>query len=748
MIDVNFDNCTGCGACKNVCPVNAIKMIPNNEGFLYPVVDENACINCTKCNKVCPIQKENIPTDDRKFYAVYSKNEIERSKSSTGGMCAIIAKHIIEQGGWFCGASFYKGKLAHRLTKSFDFFDKYMRGSKYFQSDTENIYNEVADKLKEGDVVAFVGTPCQVNALRKFLSKPYDNLYLIDLICHGVPSPKVFEKFIESKHLEKDIKNDVSVNFRNKKLGWHTFTFVISDDKNILYSEVMHNDTFYKAFLSDICLRKSCHSCPYASTNRVSDIMVGDFWGCPENIDDNKGINLISINNKGTILLDNIKKHNPLFLKEYPKDKVLQPQLRNPSPKHFARDKFFEYLDKFSFDDTISQIFDKNKKVALLNFHFENNNYGAILTSYALNKYINSLGFDAYNIDYTPAWGKNSYSSSNFPEFRAKNLPLTYKCNSMKDLIKLNDDFGTFIVGSDQVFNYEFVSKYKHIYFLGFVDDTNKSIAYSASFGQAKFSASNDEIDNVGMLLSKFNRIGVREKSGVDICRDVFRTKATHVLDPVFLLTKDEWNKIADTSVKNTKNVYYIVNEELNKEAENSLSNFQSIRHNLTIEEWLATLNNASFVLTDSFHCICFCLIFNKQFIYIGKDNGRQERVKSLFEMFNIPQSSFVISQKIDNSIIRNADKIDYTDFAERLKKWLDISQNFLTEALSCENEKMYNPYYFILKKISSSSSSIRKLKLKYYKYYILSKICFGKKRKKYKQKRNDIKLEIKMLKR
>ena len=263
----------------------------------------------------------------------------------------------------------------------------------------DNIYPQIKEKLKNGKLVVFVGTPCQVNGIKLFLNKEYSNLYLIDIICHGVPSPKVFEKFATSNNLTDILKKDVSINFRDKKTGWHTSSLVIKNNDSVIYDKRIHEDPFCKAFLKDICLRKSCYMCHYTNINRVSDIMVGDFWGCPETIDDNKGLNLISVNQHGEKLLQKINaSEKNIVLKEFPQNKVLQPQLCFPTAKHYARSRFFEELKKQDFNELVNSIFDKNKNVALLNFHWENNNYGAVLTAYALNKYINSLGYYAYNV--------------------------------------------------------------------------------------------------------------------------------------------------------------------------------------------------------------------------------------------------------------------------------------------------------------------------------------------------------------
>lgn len=357
MIKVDYKNCSGCGACENICPVDAIKMVKNSEGFLYPEVNVDICVNCGKCEQVCQIQKECMfDSEKRRFFAVWQINENERQKSATGGMCALVAKYVIEKEGYFCSAAFVNGKLKHVLTNEWNFFDKYMRGSKYFQSEIGNVYFNVQQKLKEGRIVAFVGTPCQVSGLKLFLGKDYENLYLIDLICHGVPSAKVFEQFVKSNGLSECL-NEVSLNFRDKEEGWHNSHLTLKNGDDVFYNREIKDDPFCKAFLNDICLRESCYCCKYTDIRRVSDMMVGDFWGAPKNIDDNKGINLISVNKKGLFLLDEIKKE--LYVKEFSSRKVLQPQLKNPTKKHFNRDNFFSKLDSSDFNSLVEKMLSK-----------------------------------------------------------------------------------------------------------------------------------------------------------------------------------------------------------------------------------------------------------------------------------------------------------------------------------------------------------------------------------------------------
>lgn len=740
MLDFNYELCTGCSACMNACPKNAISMVKNSEGFLYPSIDGDKCVNCNLCNKACPNINSNITNEKRKYYATWNLDELERQNSATGGFCATIAKYIIENGGLFCGAAFINGKLKHAITDDFNFFNKYMRGSKYFQSEIGNIYKEIKDKLVNNKVV-FVGTPCQVSGLKQYLNKEYDNLLLIDLICHGVPSQKVFNKFVESNNLSRILNDDVSVNFRDKKTGWHTSSLVIKNDAHVIYDKKIHEDLYCKAFLTDICLRNSCYRCNYTSLNRCSDIMVGDYWGCPSKIDDNKGINLISVNKKGEKVLKLINKNNKiLFLKKFSQKDILQPQLKHPTKKHYARNNFFKELDLKDFNKLMTDIFDKKKNVGILNFHWENNNYGAILTAYALNLFINKLGYYAYNIDFVPEWGKNSLSTSNFEDFRQKYLPMTNRCSTLKELKELNKYFENFVVGSDQVFNPELVINERNIYYLAFVDDINKRIAYSASFGTKNVNATQSNIIEIGYQLSKFNDIGVRELSGVDICKNTFRTKATQVLDPVFLLEPNEWIELANNDISIDKPIYYIVNEELESEANNNLKDCQSIRYNLTIQDWLGYIMKAPLVITDSFHALCFSLIFNKPFIYIGKDNGRQERVRSLFNLFNIPKELFILDKSISEIDFKNIKPYNYTNWNNILQTNKENSIEFLKNALEKENSNIYNPYYFAIKKLENGNKTSKFL---YWKYKILYKFSIGKAHKRYKNKYQNIKLEM-----
>lgn len=310
MIEVKTkEDCCGCYACYNICPKQCITMKTDNEGFWYPNIDNNKCINCNLCEKVCPIINPVKRNDSKKIaYAGMNKDEQIRIKSSSGGIFSILAEYIIKNSGVVYGAGFDEDfNIKHkRILYSTDL--DLLRGSKYVQSSIGDIYKQVKDDLESNKLVLFTGTPCQVEGLRSYLKKEYVNLMTMDFICHGVPSPLVWKKYLEEmkKSKQENIKN---IYFRNKDIGWKNYSLKIVFDEKI-YSNTLNNDLFMKGFLRDVYLRPSCYNCKFKKINRIGDITVADFWGI-ENIlpkmDDDKGISLIVIHSeKGKQLFDKL----------------------------------------------------------------------------------------------------------------------------------------------------------------------------------------------------------------------------------------------------------------------------------------------------------------------------------------------------------------------------------------------------------------------------------------------------------
>lgn len=324
--------CCGCSACAQLCPNQCITMCEDEEGFIYPFTNLQSCIHCNLCNKVCPIINIDSPKQPLQILAAKNNNEIQRLQSSSGGIFILLAEYIIKRSGVVFGAKFNKNwEVIHGYAETLEELEPLMR-SKYVQSSIGDSYKKAEHFLKQGREVLFVGTPCQITGLKKFLRKEYDNLLAIDFICHGVPSPIIWKKYLEeisSKQYNNTQKSNnssnpksdliiTSINFREKQLGgysWKDFGFVISAKSpfnsranKALFSNIFYQTTYAQAFLKDLALRPSCYKCVIKNGANSSDITIADFWGIqkfhPE-FDDNKGTSIIFVNTqKGESIID------------------------------------------------------------------------------------------------------------------------------------------------------------------------------------------------------------------------------------------------------------------------------------------------------------------------------------------------------------------------------------------------------------------------------------------------------------
>ena len=311
MIDIKEkDKCCGCYACYNICPKNAIEMKVDEKGFKYPYIDKEKCVSCGLCERVCPILNKSKINNEPKAYACINKNDHIRSESSSGGIFTLLAENILSKSGVVFGAAFDEDiNVKHYMIEKQEDLYKF-RGSKYVQSQIGDAYKLAKSKLDEDKYVLFTGTPCQIEGLKSYLRKNYDKLYTQDIVCHGVPSPLVWDKY--KKNIENKYKDRiVEFNFRNKEKSWKSYDLSIkfASGKNI--DEKASNNLYMKAFLKDICLRDSCYNCTFKSMNRISDITLADFWGIQKvkpDFDDDKGTSLVVINSeKGKELFESIK---------------------------------------------------------------------------------------------------------------------------------------------------------------------------------------------------------------------------------------------------------------------------------------------------------------------------------------------------------------------------------------------------------------------------------------------------------
>lgn len=308
MLTVDYEKCTGCGACVQRCPKRCISWTEREFGFRYPQIDKDACVNCGQCEKVCPIDKALEVSAEQKAYAAVHKDDEVLAKSTSGGAFTAIADAVFAQGGIVYGAAMLDGmQVKHIRTSGKDDFEG-LRSSKYLQSDTGTTYQMVEQDLKQGKTVLYSGTPCQIDGLKNFLGKDYENLYTVDIVCHGVGSQAYFDKYMDyARERYGKIK---ALRFRSKEYaGWSCGGIVVVVDSSDCLKKIPYRDFdnyYYSYFLSGDIYRKSCYSCKYANTNRVGDFTLGDYWGVEAlnlPLQTKNGCSLLLVNNRHAMLL-------------------------------------------------------------------------------------------------------------------------------------------------------------------------------------------------------------------------------------------------------------------------------------------------------------------------------------------------------------------------------------------------------------------------------------------------------------
>lgn len=267
----SLPQCTGCYACYNACPSGCITMLPLENGHLYPQIDKSRCTGCGLCRKTCPVHSPAEKHRPLATYASYSKDQVEKKMSTSGGVASVLSAYVVRNGGVVYGCAVSSGlQVEHvRIDTAGELYK--LRGSKYVQSKIGTVYRQIKEDLKQHRQVLFIGTPCQVAGLHRYI-KDKTGLITADLICHGVPSQQLFDKYV-SELLHGQPATGVS--FRSRE----GYRLKLSGDSGILYDASFRKDLFLTGFLKGLFFRASCYQCPYASSERISDITLGDFWG-------------------------------------------------------------------------------------------------------------------------------------------------------------------------------------------------------------------------------------------------------------------------------------------------------------------------------------------------------------------------------------------------------------------------------------------------------------------------------------
>lgn len=376
MIDIqDKSKCCGCCACVDACAHQAISLKTDIEGFWYPVVDKEKCVDCGLCDKVCPelhideLKKNDYPKPVHTMAAINKKMSV-RWDSTSGGAFSALADAMYEQGGYVSGAVYNEDFSVRNFISSNPADLERLRSSKYLQSKAEGLYKEIRELLRKGEKVLACGTPCQMTALRSFLRKDYDNLIIVDFICRGVNSPKVYRKYLDS--LERKFGGKVVyVKAKNKELGWRNLTRKVVFDNGKVYYGVHMQDDFRRGYHTNVYCRPSCYTCQYKGFPRMADITIADYWGIERvdpNMDNNIGTSMILLNsNKGIAFFEKVK--DKLEWEETSFESVLPGNiaLRKPiEPARIDRKSFFEDLDKGTFEDVTAKYFPLHEQTGSL----------------------------------------------------------------------------------------------------------------------------------------------------------------------------------------------------------------------------------------------------------------------------------------------------------------------------------------------------------------------------------------------
>ena len=361
-IDLDKNFCCGCAACANICAHNAITMTEDNRGFILPSIDESKCVDCGLCTKVCDFKKDKL-TDNNTLHAyslIHNDKTIVKN-STSGGAFTALSDVILEEGGVVVGAVMENDFTIHHILTNNPEIRNKMRGSKYVQSAMENIYVAIKQALKDGKKVLFSGTPCQCAGVKSFFGDKYENLIIVDFLCHGVPNNKMFKEhisFLEAQYGKKI----VGYTFRDKRYGWNSYNNNNNNADGTIGTRLI-NQAFYNFFLSNLSLRDSCFNCKYRSLHKPSDITIADFWGIEKLIGkkNHTGVSMVLTHSvKGEVLLQ--KSTSRCEVCEYPFEKIAYRVALKPAPRHKNGATFWRIYEEGNYPAVIKKFFDNSLK--------------------------------------------------------------------------------------------------------------------------------------------------------------------------------------------------------------------------------------------------------------------------------------------------------------------------------------------------------------------------------------------------
>ena len=685
--------CTGCGACYNKCPFNAISMELDNEGFLYPQINNDKCMDCGLCLKTCHANNAINKNAKGKAYLAWV-DYVMRLNSYSGGMFTALATTVIEKGGAVCGARYSEDfkHVYHAWATNEDELLP-LKGIKSIQSDIGQTYREAKEFLDNGRIVLYTGYPCQIAGLYSYLEKEYSNLYTLDLVCKSQNSIIAYQSFLNEYCGGKEL-----INFEfgsQSPLADEMSTAAHFSDGTVKRS--VASDSRWIEGVNGIINRSACYGCQYACEERVADITLANASQIVKNnpkFNDGKKTSALLLNSeKGKELIELAKDKIKVFDQiSFEQIKSNNEQLTAPLKSSPYRRFFFSHLHK-GYHNALWYGKGMRFDAGIVGWWFASN-YGSSLTYYALAKILQSTGRQPIfihipKLDNTP-WDKDAEQTINFIQKRFK----VAKYRDMQHIHEVNAFCDSFLVGSDQMWTPLATSLVGYTFFLDFVDLDKKKIAFSTSFGQDKFEANEEICNTASDFLKRFDAISVREHSGVDVCRDKFGIEAEQIIDPVFLCGEKTYDELIENVKIPLPKKYlltYILDPTPEKEEATkriartegleiisvmSMRDYDKNAQNWhigkivpkpTTEEFLYYIKKCSYLVTDSHHGACMGIIYKRPYVAITNASRGITRFETVAKSLGLEDRVlYSPEQAFENKAIHKP--IDYDKVVQKIE--------------------------------------------------------------------------------
>lgn len=668
-------HCAGCGACTSICPVSAITMTRDSEGFLTASIDQEACIHCGLCEKTCPVLHPDYSNDEPVCYAMAASTE-ERMDSSSGGIFPLLAHQTILDGGIVFGAVWNDDFSVSIKSAQTDEELAPLRKSKYVQACTENTFNEARDALRQGRKVLYSGCPCHIAGLKARLGDDAlnENLLTVDVVCHGTPAPAVLQKYLDERF---GLDNVANLSFRDKAtFGWSTREHVELVDG----SQVNSNPSpFMEAFNPCLIMGHCCGECPFSRLPRQADLTLGDFWGIDKfrpDLNDQLGLSVVlASSERGRSALERIR-DQLIINEEVPLEWAtdVNKTIIHPYPNHSGRKHFYSAMHLKPFEELRDNSLMHHYDIGVVGLWY-GINFGSILTYYALYVALRSCGYDVVMLPRPEGLWPDYFGSFDTIAQRFMwdhcNVFLPYM--DREEYILANESCDQFVVGSDVVWSHRICGSFvDQFFFLDWVKRDRKKVSYAASLADGLYGPE-AYVQKALYHLGLFDAISVRETSGVDqLTKLTGREDIANTLDPVFLCNRAVYDGIMDEEpeAQSESNFVfsYILRDDLRdlkrrviamaKELHNAtlritgdandLPTARSIvadvacphdefLEEMTVPLWLRSVRDCAFYVGDSYHAACFSLIYHVPFAIVYSPNDYAfKRIESLLTLLGL----------------------------------------------------------------------------------------------------------------